>query len=123
MSVKNYNIQLPKKDFLIIELKITENGEVVELESTDEIYFTVKRNATDENYVFQKSLKDGITYNASTKNYEIQINSNDTKEMLQGQNAGTYGYDITIYYNGNMPKQKVIGDFKIGKKYTLNEVI
>ena len=123
MSVKNYNIQIPKRDFLIIELKITENGEVVELESTDEIYFTVKRNATDEKFIFQKSLKDGITYNASTKNYEIQINSNDTKEMLQGENAGTYGYDITIYYNGNMPKQKVIGKFEIGKKYTLNEVI
>ena len=53
------------------------------------------------------------------KKQEIEINSEDTKQLAMDIQ---YGYDITIYYGGNKPKQKVIGKIKIGKKYTLNEV-
>ena len=83
----------------------------------------LKRNANDISPIFQKSLNNGITYNEETKKYEIEITSEDTEKMQMGENAGIYGYDITIYYGGNKPKQKVIGHFKIGTKYTLNEVV
>ena len=123
MSIKNYNIEIPKMDYQIIEIVLRENEIETTLDETDEIYFTVKRNANDISPIFQKSLNNGITYNEETKKYEIEITSEDTEKMQMGENAGIYGYDITIYYGGNKPKQKVIGHFKIGTKYTLNEVV
>lgn len=123
MSVKNYNIEIPKMDYQIIEISLKENGIETNLSDTDNIYFTVKRNANDIEPIIQKSLNNGITYNEETKKYEIEITSENTEKMSMGENAGIYGYDITIYYDGNKPKQKVIGQLKIGTKYTLNEVV
>lgn len=115
--VKNYDIVIPKQDYQIIELRINEGQELSE---NDLIFMTVKRYATDTKIVFQKSLESGISYNQETEKYEIEITSNDTKDM---EMKTEYGYDITIYYDGDKPKQKVIGKFKIGDKYTLNEVV
>lgn len=120
MSIKKSNIKLPKQDYLLIELTITnENEESIKLEENDLIYMTVRKDAGSGEIKFQKSLEDGITFNEETKKYEIEINSEDTKDLKINT---SYGYDITVYYNGNKPKQKVIGTLKIGEKYTLNEV-
>lgn len=81
---------------------------------------TVKRFASNETFEFQKSLNNGISYNEETKKYEIEINGEDTKNMKMDT---PYGYDITVYYDKDKPKQKIIGEFKLGKKYTLNEVV
>ena len=120
MSIKKTNIELPKQDYLLIELTITnENEESIKLEENDLIYMTVRKDAGSGEIKFQKSLEDGITFNEESKKYEIEINSEDTKDLKINT---SYGYDITVYYNGNKPKQKVIGTLKIGEKYTLNEV-
>ena len=115
--IKNYNITIPKQDYQVIAIKV---GEGQKLSDNDLLFMTIKKYASDTNYIFQKSLENGITYNEETNKYEIVITSNDTKEMQMGTE---YGYDITIYYDGDKPKQKVIGKFKIGDKYTLNEVV
>ena len=120
MSIKKSNIELPKQDYLLIELTITnENEESIKLEENDLIYMTVRKDAGSGEIKFQKSLENGITFNEESKKYEIEINSEDTKDLKINT---SYGYDITVYYNGNKPKQKVIGTLKIGEKYTLNEV-
>lgn len=120
MSIKKSNIELPKQDYLLIELTITnENEESIKLEENDLIYMTVRKDAGSGEIKFQKSLEDGITFNEETKKYEIEINSEDTKDLIT---KTSYGYDITVYYDGNKPKQKVIGILEIGEKYTLNEV-
>lgn len=123
MTVKHYDIEIPKMDYQIIEISIKENGSLVKLENTDTIYFTVKKNPNDSTPLIQKKLNDGITYNEETGKYEIEIQSEDTKDMVMGEINGIYGYDITIYYGGTKPKQKVIGSLKISNKYTLNEVV
>ncbi len=120
MSVKRIDIEIPKMDYQIISLAIKKDGEVAKLEEKDEIYMTVKRHANNEEIKFQKTLENGITYNEETGKYEIEINSEDTKQLSMDT---AYGYDITIYYEGDKPKQKVIGTIKISKKYTLNEVV
>lgn len=120
MSVKRIDIEIPKMDYQIISLAIKKDNEVTKLDEKDEIYMTVKRNAKNEEIKLQKSLANGITYNEETGKYEIEINSEDTKQLAMG---ATYGYDITIYYGGTKPKQKIIGTLKISNKYTLNEVI
>ena len=95
------------------------NGERAKLDEDDLIFMTVREDYSSEEIVFQKSIEDGITYNDELKRYEIEINSNDTAQLMMNND---YGYDITIFYGGNKPKQKVVGQLKIGKKYTLNEV-
>ena len=120
MSIKKTNIELPKQDYLMIEVTINnENEEHVKLGENDFIYMTVRKDANSGEIKFQKSLENGITFNEETKKYEIEINSEDTKDLKINT---SYGYDITVYYNGKKPKQKVIGTLKIGEKYTLNEV-
>lgn len=120
MDIKEFNIELPKMDYTVIELSIKENGVNVKLQDNDNLYFTIKRNSSDTEPIIQKSLNNGITYNDETQKYEIEILSSDTKELTMGDD---YGFDITIYYGGDKPKQKVIGKLKIGTKYTLNEVM
>lgn len=120
MSVKKINIEIPKLDYQIISVGILDsNGQLVELGANDLIFMTVGLAANSEEYKIQKTLSNGIVFNNNTNKYDITINSSDTQNLEMGVN---YGYDITIYYNGNKPKQKVIGEFKIGKKFTLNEV-
>lgn len=120
MSIKKSNIKLPKQDYLLIELTITnENEESIKLGENDLIYMTVRKDAGSGEIKFQKSLENGITFNEETKKYEIEIKSDDTKDL---EINTPYGYDITVYYDGNKPKQKVIGILEIGEKYTLNEV-
>ena len=122
MAVKRYDIEIPKLDYVTLSIGIKENKddeEYIELGSNDEMYMTVSKNPGDTTYKFQKSLSNGITYNSETGKYDINITSSDTAELVQGVE---YGYDITIYYDGNKPRQKVIGIFKIGKKFTVNGV-
>lgn len=123
MAVNQYDIEIPKMDYQIIEIAIKENGKLTKLDDDDKIYFTVKKSLSDKEPIFQKKLGEGINYNQESQKYEIEISSNDTKNCLMSSMLGLYGYDITIYYGGNKPKQKAIGNFKIGNKYTLNEVV
>lgn len=121
MNTKEYEIEIPKMDYQIITLAIKNSiGELVKLNENDKMFMTVKKSYASSEVAFQKTLTDGIKYNEQTKKYEIEIKPEDTK----GLNVNSlYGFDITIYYDGNKPKQKIIGNLKIGIKYTLNEVV
>lgn len=119
MSVKKYNIEVPKLDYQVISIGIKKDGEYIELGNNDLMFMTVSYTPGSSEYKFQKSLGNGITYNSTTKKYDIQIESSDTENLQFGT---AYGFDITVYYEGNKPKQKVVGQFTVGKKYTVNEV-
>lgn len=122
MSVKKYDIEIPKLDYYVLSIGIKENPddtEYIQLGENDLMFMTVCTDPGDTVYKFQKSLSSGIVYNSETGKYDITINSDDTEDLEYGVN---YGYDITIYYDGDKPKQKVLGGFKIGKKFTVNEV-
>lgn len=120
MSIKNFNIEIPKQDYQIISLSIEKDGQAVKLGDNDLIFMTVKRFASNKEVELQKSLENGISYNEQTQKYEIVINSEDTKNMRMNT---PYGYDITIFYDRDKPKQKIVGEFVLGTKYTLNEVV
>lgn len=119
-EVKQLDITIPKCDYLAIPFSYIRNGQNVALGATDLIFFSVKKYSSDENYIFQKTLEDGITFDAENTKYLIEINYEDTKELKINDKLI---YDITIYYNGDKPVQKVAGELKIGLKVTLNEVI
>ncbi len=119
MSIKKIDITIPKKDYQLIRLSIKENDVPKQLGENDLLFFTVAKSPDTTDYIFQKSLENGIIYDSSANKYLVEINSQDTQDLELNT---TYGYDITIYYDGNKPKQKVIGSFRISDKFTMNEV-
>ena len=63
----------------------------------DTAFMTCKKNFTDEEPIFQKSLEDGITKDSDGK-YVVRVAPNDTKDV----EAGIYFYDLQIGANGDV---------------------
>ena len=118
MSAKIFNIEIPKMDYQIISLSIKDGEELVPLLESDLLFMTVREYSFSDKIEFQKSLGNGIQYNDITKKYDIVITSEDTKNMEIDKE---YGYDVTILFDGNKPKQKLVGYFKLTDKYTYSK--
>lgn len=86
-----YNIKMVKGD--------TESFgfELEGVENLDAAYFSCKRNSQDENYLFQKSLNNGITKRTENQ-YVVRINPDNTALLEPGQ----YWYDLEISKNGDI---------------------
>lgn len=119
-EIKELDITIPKCDYLAIPFSYRKNGENIKLGKNDLIFFSVKKNKNSEEYVFQKKLGNGITFDSVNTKYLIEINYEDTKNVEIGNNLL---YDIVIYYDGRKPVQKVVGKLEIGLKLTMNEVV
>ena len=78
-------------------LMLGENDEIVVFDQDlDSVFFTCKRNDTDEVNAFQKSLEDGITKVAEGQ-YVVRIAPEDTENM----EAGKYHYYFKINVNSD----------------------
>lgn len=86
-----YNIKMVKGD--------TESFgfELEGVENLDAAYFSCKRNSQDENYLFQKSLNNGITKRAENQ-YVVRITPDNTALLEPGQ----YWYDLEISKNDDI---------------------
>lgn len=71
--------------------------EIQGTEQLDTAYFSCKTDAYDSEYVFQKSLNDGITAAGNGK-YRVRVAPGDTADI----EAGTYYYDLEIGENGDI---------------------
>ena len=118
MSGKIFNIEIPKMDYQIISLSIKDGEELIPLLENDLLFMTVREYSFSDKIEFQKSLGNGIQYNEITKKYDIVITSKDTENMEIGKE---YGYDITVFFEGDKPKQELVGYFKLTDKYTYNK--
>lgn len=121
--IKNLAINRGNSCQFVLQLT-NKNHEIITLEENAMIYFTVKDNENSQEFIFQKRLGEGITFNSEDNTYLIEILSDDTNN-LEYKN---YFYDITIIRNQGLEsankKEKttvLIGDFKIGYVATLNE--
>lgn len=56
------------------------------------MWITFKRTPECTDFLFQKTLENGITYSEVDNFYRFKIASEDTKELP----CGTYGFDIAI---------------------------
>jgi len=63
----------------------------------DTCYFSCKKDPTDNDYVFQKSLEDGIE-KVETNVYRIRVAPSDTKNV----DVGNYYYDLQIGVNDDV---------------------
>ena len=87
----NFQINMIKGDTMTFALEFDRATEI------DSAFFSVKKNATDEGYVFQKTLNDGI-YRASENTYVVRVAPDDTSEI----EAGNYNFDLEIIINGDV---------------------
>ena len=88
----------------IINLEMTRGDTkafAVEIEGLDQdldtAYLSCKHVAEDNEYVFQKSLGDGIS-KVETGKYRVRIAPADTENL----DLGTYYYDLQIGVNGDI---------------------
>lgn len=64
-------------------------------------YFSCKKNLDDQEYVFQKSIGDGISKYKSTENsiiYEVVVAPEDTENV----ECGNYFYDLQLGVDGDI---------------------
>lgn len=71
--------------------------ESADLGDLDAAYLSCKLDEDDEEYVFQKSIGDGIT-KVSTGKYRIRVAPEDTASL----DIDTYKYDFRIVKNGDV---------------------
>lgn len=67
------------------------NNEVIKT-SPQKIWITFKYAPENKNFLFQKTLGNGITYNENDFYYRFQIKKEDTEKLY----VGRYGFDIAI---------------------------
>ena len=63
----------------------------------DSAFFSCKLDARDNDYVFQKSLGEGIS-KVETGKYRVRVAPEDTENI----EVGTYEYDLQIGANGDI---------------------
>lgn len=81
-----------------------------------EIYFTVKRNANDVQYQFQKKLSNGGITKLDNGDYQVKIEPQDTENMVYGE----YKFDVQLHYLNEL-KETFIGKFILTEEITFNE--
>lgn len=85
LKISNQNITLTRGDTARIKLGITRGGETYDF-SADTVVFSVKKSTTAPEYVFQKTVQDGV----------VTILPTDTASLLYG----TYVYDVQLTTEG-----------------------
>lgn len=90
-NCKNINLCMVRGDTLAFSF------EVEGIDTLDTAYFSCRANADDENYVFQKSLTDGISL-VETGKYRVRVAPEDTSNI----EVGSYYYDLEIRKNSDI---------------------
>ena len=90
-NCKNINLCMVRGDTLAFSF------EVEGINGLDSAYFSCKANADDTNYIFQKSLTNGISL-VETGKYRVRVAPNDTANI----DIGNYYYDLEIGANSDI---------------------
>jgi hypothetical protein len=88
----NYQINMARGDSCSFGLEFEGLGQ-----DLDTAFLTVKKNALDEEPLFQKSLEHGIS-KQDTDKYVVRIAPTDTAEL----DAGEYPFDVQIGVNNDV---------------------
>lgn len=91
----------------------------IEIEGVDTLenaYFSCKKSKSDSNYIFQKSLGNGI-YKKEDGKYIVRAVPEDTENVI----PGTYYYDLQIQVNLDV-YTVLIGQLEIVEEVTEEDV-
>ena len=93
-------IKLTRGDTRIYTFSIlTDDGADYVLSDQDKLYFTVKRSWFDSGCILQKTFGNGITYNAATREYELELTHNCTCDI----ECRDYVFDIQLMVGSETP--------------------
>lgn len=110
-------ISMPRGDIRKVPFMVTNpDGKPAGIDF-DEIYFTVKRKASDTSFLFQKRLSTGGITKNDTNNYEIKISPEDTNNLLVNRPGEFYEFDIQLDYRNEI-KETTCGELVITKEIT-----
>ena len=101
-------------------IKINKNNESYQLQDDENIIFSLKRFSDDEEYVLQKSLNNGITWNETLQRYILRLEPEDTNNIDLYYESRLYQYDIVVILKNNFVKT-IRGSLTIWKDITRNE--
>lgn len=91
MAKTDIDITAVRGDTIALGVELLdEDGELL-TDDLDAAYFSCKADPSDSNYVFQKSLTDGITKVEAGK-YTVRVAPEDTEDL----EPGSYFYDLEI---------------------------
>ena len=112
MEAKEFDFEFPRGDTCPISFDITDS-EGNELDLTDaELYFTMKKSYSTNNFILQKKKStSGITVDG--KKGSLVLTHNDTAELGYGK----YVYDIQIK-SGDYVKTLVLGEITLTNEST-----
>ena len=98
-------ISMPRGDIRPIHFDVKDpTGEPTEI-VFDEIYFTVKKNYNNTDYLFQKRLSNGTIEADIDGGYNLVIEAADTDKLAYGG----YVFDIELVHGADI-KQTTVGD-------------
>lgn len=93
--------------------RINQNDKSVIKERPDKMYFTIKSNYEIEEFVFQKTLDDGINFDEESGYYYTTIEPEDTDNLPYSD----FVYDIEVI-TGEGKKTIARGQLKIEEEVT-----
>ena len=106
-------ISMPRGDIKWQRFEVhTPDGSLTNVDFTS-VYFTVKKDPKNKEYLFQKSLKKGSIYKLGPGDYQLKIEPSDTKDLA----IGNYKFDIQLGYR-NLLKETFVGDFVLKEEIT-----
>lgn len=95
MFKNDLNLEMTRGDTLSFGVSIVDLGQLL-----DSAYFTVKNNFDDEDFIFQKTLENGIELDhieGEDYYYKVRIAPDDTSNLEPKK----YYYDFEINVNGD----------------------
>ncbi len=111
MEPKEVDFEFPRGDTLAVTFNVTDtnNDSLVEF---DEIYFTVKKNYSTQEFIFQKRLSKGdIVFEEGQ--FNMVLKHRDTANLAYGK----YVYDIQVK-SGEYYKTICIGTIQLTNEVT-----
>lgn len=113
------NITMPRGDIRPVRFTVYNQDGTESNIAFDEIYFTVKKKYTDNDYIFQKRLTAGTIEAVEDGGYQFVIESEDTDNLR----IGNYVFDIELV-QGTEIKQTTVGTLVLTNEVTFvtNEV-
>ena len=91
----NKNIKMVRGDTFSFGIEYAFDDE--SSQDLETCYFSCKKNPNDEEYIFQKSLSDGIS-KVSNGKYRVRVAPEDTEDV----EVGNYLYDLEFGLNGDI---------------------
>ena len=118
-------ISMPRGDLRLVRFLVNDrNGTATDVDFS-EIYFTVKRNARDRLYEFQKRLSTGGITKLGLGDYQLRIEPKDTNKMVVNNTRfPNYVFDVQVEYENNdhlFDKESFLGTFVLTDEVTYAE--